>query len=62
MAEPRWRIQDGGSKMADAKIKKIIGNVTKFNFFHAYIVNMSFSPAKLLAIHQILFTYTILVK
>ena len=48
--------------MADVKIKKIIGNVTKLNYFHAYIVNMSFSPGKLLAIHQILFIYTILVK
>ena len=28
--------------MADAKIKKIIGNVSKLNYFHAYIVNMSF--------------------
>ena len=38
----KWRIQHGGSKMADAKSKKIIGNVTKLNYFHAYIVNMSF--------------------
>ena len=44
--------------MVDAKIKKIIGNVTKLNYFHAHIVNMS----KLLAIHKILFIYTILVK
>ena len=42
MADPRWRIQDGGSKMADAKIKKFKGNVTKLNYFHAYIINMSF--------------------
>ena len=48
--------------MADTKIKKIIGNVTKLNFFHAYIVNMSFYPGKLLAVNQILFIYTILVK
>ena len=48
--------------MADAKIKKIIGNVTKLNFLHAYIVNMSFQPTKLLASHQMLFIYTILVK
>ena len=31
--------------MADAKIKKIIGNVTKLNFFSAYIVNTSFQPS-----------------
>ena len=55
-------IQDGGSKMADAKINKFKGNVTKLNYFHAYIINMSFLPVKLLAIHQILFIYTILVK
>ena len=48
--------------MADAKIKKIIGNLTKLNYLHAYIVNMSFYPGKLLAIHQSLFIYTILVK
>ena len=48
--------------MADAKIKKFKGNVTKLNYFHAYIINMSFYPGKLLAIHQILFIYTILVK
>ena len=41
------------SKMADAKIKKIIGNVTKLKFVRAYIVNMSFSPAKLFSIHDI---------
>ena len=29
--------------MADAKIKKIIGRVTKLNFFHVYTVNMSFN-------------------
>ena len=29
--------------MADAKIKKFKGNVTKLNYFHAYIVNMSFN-------------------
>ena len=40
--------------MADAKIKKIIGNVTKLMFFHAYIANMSCQP-KLLVIHQIFF-------
>ena len=62
MADPRWRIQDGGSKMADARIKKFIGNVTKLNYFHAYIVNMSFQPGKLLAIHQVLLIDTILVK
>ena len=28
--------------MAEAKIKEIIGSVTKLNFFHAYIVNLSF--------------------
>ena len=28
--------------MADAKIKKF-SNVTKLNYFHAYIVNMSFN-------------------
>ena len=28
--------------MADAKIKKFKGNVTKLNYFHAYIINMSF--------------------
>ena len=56
MADPR-----GGSKMADAKIKKIIGNVTKLNFFHAYIVCVILTW-KLLAIHQIVFIYTILVK
>ena len=38
----KWRIQDGGSKMADAKIKKFKGNVTKLNYFHVYIINMSF--------------------
>ena len=49
--------------MADAKIKKIIGNVTKLNFFYAYIVNICVKKTgKLLAIHQILFLYTILVK
>ena len=32
MADPRRRIQDVGSKMADAKRKKIIGNVTKLIF------------------------------
>ena len=48
--------------MADAKIKKFIGNVSKLYYFHAYIVNMSFYSGKLLAIHQILFIYTILVK
>ena len=43
MANPGLRIQDGGSKMADAKIKKIKkGNVTKLNYLHAYIINMSF--------------------
>ena len=47
--------------MANAKIKKIIGRVTKLNFFHAYIVTMSFF-VKLLAIYQILFIYAILVK
>ena len=26
--------------MADAKIKKCIGNVTKLNYFHAYIVHV----------------------
>ena len=26
--------------MAEAKIKKIKGNVTKLNYFHAYIVNV----------------------
>ena len=41
--------------MADAKIKKIIGNLTKLNYFHAYIVNMSFYPGKLLAILPILY-------
>ena len=46
--------------MADAKITKIIGNVTKLNYFK--YANVSFSPGKLLAIHQILFIYTILVK
>ena len=48
--------------MADAKIKKIVSNVTELNFFHAYIVDMLFQPEILLAIHQILFIYTILVK
>ena len=33
MADPR---------LADAKIKKFKGNVTKLNSFHAYIINMSF--------------------
>ena len=28
--------------MGDAKIKKFKGNVTKFNYFHAYIVKISF--------------------
>ena len=41
--------------MADAKIKKFKGNVTKLNYFHAYIVNMSFKPGKLLALFTILF-------
>ena len=48
--------------MADAKTKKFNGNVTELNYFHADIVNMSFQPGKQLAIHQILFIYTILVK
>ena len=48
--------------MADAKIKKFKGNVTKLNYFHAYIINMSFYCGKRLAIHHILFIYTILVK
>ena len=48
--------------MADAKMKKFKGNVTKLNYFPAYIINMSFYPGKLLAIHQILFLYTILVN
>ena len=26
---------DGGSKMADAKIKKFKGNVAKLNYFHS---------------------------
>ena len=43
--------------MADAKIKKFKGNVTELNCFHAYIINISFKPGKLLAIHQILFIY-----
>ena len=42
--------------MADAKIKKFKGNVTKLNYFHAHIINMSYG--KLLAIHQTLFIYT----
>ena len=48
--------------MADTKIQKFIGNVTKLNYFHAYIINMSFKPEKLLAIHQVIFIDTILVK
>ena len=35
-------IQNGGSKIADVKIKKILVNVTKLNFFPAYIIKMSF--------------------
>ena len=38
--------------MADAKIKKIIDNVTKL-FFPAYILNMSSEPGKRLAIHKL---------
>ena len=48
--------------MADAKIKKFKGNVTKSNYFHAYIINMSFERGKRVAIHHILFIYKILVK
>ena len=36
--------------MADAKIKKFKGNVTKLNYFHAYIINMSFyNPSNIFA-------------
>ena len=48
--------------MADAKIKKFKGNVTKLNYFHACILNMSFYRGKRQTIQQILFIYTILVK
>ena len=47
--------------MADAKIWKFRGKVTKL-IFPVYIVNMSFLPEKLLEIHQFLFIYTVLVK
>ena len=48
--------------MGDAKIKKFKGNVTKLKYFDAYIINTSFERGKRLAIQQILFIYTILVK
>ena len=28
--------------MADTKLEKFKGNATKLNYFHAYIINMSF--------------------
>ena len=31
--------------MADAKIKKFKGNVTKLNYFHAYIINKNWKTA-----------------
>ena len=40
--------------MADAKINKIIGNLTKLNFFPAYIVNMSWQHGKTACISSII--------
>ena len=34
--------------MGNAKIKKFKGNATKLNYFHAYIVKMSFELEKCL--------------